>query len=139
LSREAVMEYARIKGWVLHTYVEKWSALLYAGKPYDPKDKELIKWPNENYKVQEGHGPTPFYSFNPDVKTWKDLGENISFYEHDIKRDDPVLVETVKRLGDKSWGYCSELKIVEIPDGVKWQIEEYDGIEWVAEKHRTWR
>ncbi len=25
-----------------------------------------------------------------------------------------------------------------IPDDVKWQIEEYDGLEWIAEKHRTW-
>jgi len=30
------------------------------------------------------------------------------------------------------------LKIVDIPDGVEWEIEEYDGMEWVAEKHRTW-
>ena len=29
-------------------------------------------------------------------------------------------------------------KIVEIPADVEWQIQEYDGMEWVAEKHRTW-
>jgi len=33
--------------------------------------------------------------------------------------------------------YCT-LKVVEIPDDVQWQIEEYDGHEWVAERHRTW-
>jgi hypothetical protein len=27
---------------------------------------------------------------------------------------------------------------VDIPDDVKWQIEEYDGNEWIAESHRTW-
>lgn len=26
----------------------------------------------------------------------------------------------------------------EVPDDVQWQIEEYDGREWVAETHRTW-
>jgi hypothetical protein len=31
------------------------------------------------------------------------------------------------------------LAIVEIPDDVQWIIEENDGMEWVAEKHRTWR
>jgi len=31
------------------------------------------------------------------------------------------------------------LRIIEIPDGVEWQIEEYDGDEWIAEKHRTWK
>ena len=30
------------------------------------------------------------------------------------------------------------LKVVEIPDGVDWEIEEYDGEEWVSEKHRVW-
>jgi hypothetical protein len=28
--------------------------------------------------------------------------------------------------------------VVEIPDGIEWSIQEYDGLEWVAEKHRTW-
>jgi hypothetical protein len=31
------------------------------------------------------------------------------------------------------------LRIVEIPDGVEWHISEYDGIEHIAENHRTWR
>jgi hypothetical protein len=30
------------------------------------------------------------------------------------------------------------LLIVEVPADVDWYIEEYDGLEWVAEKHRTW-
>jgi hypothetical protein len=38
-----------------------------------------------------------------------------------------------------SFGSFSELKIVNIPDDVEFQIEEYDGNEWVAEKHRVWR
>ena len=25
-----------------------------------------------------------------------------------------------------------------IIEAKKWEIEEYDGIEWIAEKHRTW-
>jgi len=29
-------------------------------------------------------------------------------------------------------------KVVEIPDDIEFVIEEYDGIEWVAEKHRVW-
>ena len=59
--------------------------------------------------------------------------------EHEIERNDPVLVQVVEELGEKSSGRHAELKVVEIPDDVKWKIEEYDGVEWVAEQHRTWR
>jgi hypothetical protein len=27
---------------------------------------------------------------------------------------------------------------VDIPDGVKWSIQQHDGKEWIVEKHRTW-
>lgn len=33
----------------------------------------------------------------------------------------------------------TEIKIVDVPDDVDWTIADYDGAEWVAEKHRTWR
>ena len=61
-----------------------------------------------------------------------------SFTEYDIKRDDPALVQVVEQLGDEANGLCSNLVVVEIPDDVKWVIEEYDGIEHIAEVHRTW-
>jgi hypothetical protein len=59
-------------------------------------------------------------------------------YEDKIKRDDPILVEIVEQLGEAADGGFAELKVVEIPDDVQWQIQEYNGDEWIAEKHRTW-
>ena len=56
----------------------------------------------------------------------------------DGARHDPLLVECVEKLGKKAWGQHAELKVVEIPDGVEYSIEEYDGREHVAERHRTW-
>jgi len=61
------------------------------------------------------------------------------FCEREIERNDPVLIEVVESLGAAGNGAHASLKIIEIPEGVDWYIEEYDGIEWVAEKHRTWR
>lgn len=58
--------------------------------------------------------------------------------EYNIERSDPALVQTVEELGEKADGSFSELKVVEIPDGIEWYIHEYDGMEYVAEKHRTW-
>lgn len=61
------------------------------------------------------------------------------FHYYDITRDCPVLVSMVEEQGSAMNSDYSELKVVEIPDDVEWYIEEYDGMEWVAEAHRTWR
>lgn len=68
---------------------------------------------------------------------WKDWQEDWSYY--DIERNDQHLVRVVEKLGDGVNGRFSELKVVDIPDEVEWHISEYDGLEWVAENHRTWR
>ncbi len=61
-------------------------------------------------------------------------------YDHrtDSARACPYLLAVVERLGAAANGDCAKLAIVEIPDGVEWEIDEYDGCEHVAEKHRTW-
>lgn len=59
-------------------------------------------------------------------------------YNNENKRDDPKLIECIEALGNTANGRWSRLGIVEIPDDVEWQIDEYDGVERVAEKHRTW-
>lgn len=58
--------------------------------------------------------------------------------EYELDRDDPYLVTVVKELGIAANGTYANLKVVEIPGNIEWQIEEYDGREWVAEAHRTW-
>lgn len=69
---------------------------------------------------------------------YNELSGNSVEYYFDITRDDPALVQVVEELGSKAAGEFSELKIVEIPDGIKWYIHEYDGMEHVAEQHQTW-
>jgi hypothetical protein len=61
------------------------------------------------------------------------------WYDRDVARDDPYLVKVVKELGSAASGGHATLKIVEIPGDVSWHIAEYDGVEWVAEDHRTWK
>ena len=55
-----------------------------------------------------------------------------------LSRDDSDLIEVVKLLGEDANGLNCKLKIIQIPVEVDWQICDYDGYEWVAEKHRTW-
>ena len=58
--------------------------------------------------------------------------------EYDLQRDDEDLVAVVEELGDKSFGSCSALKIVEIPADVEWMIDNYDGVEKVLDRNRVW-
>lgn len=67
-----------------------------------------------------------------------DIWKKYSFNSRDIERTDKDLITVIEKLGEKANGMCSTLKVIEIPDDVDWVIEEYDGNEWVAEKHRTW-
>lgn len=60
------------------------------------------------------------------------------FWDGDINRDDPLLVQVVEELGEEANDRFSELKVVEIPDDVEWLISEYDGWEHICEAHRTW-
>ena len=66
--------------------------------------------------------------------------ENGEFFDdRDLSRDDPILVEIVETLtSEKASGPYALLKVVEIPDDVEWEVKEYDGMEWIAERHRTW-
>ena len=71
---------------------------------------------------------------------YKELAEvtDPDFHSGHIPRDDAHLIAVVELMGSAAAGGCSELKIVDVPDDVNWCIEEYDGKEWVAERHRTW-
>jgi hypothetical protein len=53
-------------------------------------------------------------------------------------RHNPLLVQVVEELGTAANGSHAKLKVVEIPDGTRYEIDEYDGMEHVAESHRTW-
>ena len=53
-------------------------------------------------------------------------------------REHPLLIKVIKELGGKADGQCAELKIIKIPSEIEYEIKEYDGLEHVAEVHRTW-
>jgi hypothetical protein len=67
-------------------------------------------------------------------KEWDGYG---FLYDLD-QRADPALVACVEKLGEAASGALARLVVVEIPDDVEWEISEYDGVETVAEVHRTW-
>jgi hypothetical protein len=72
-------------------------------------------------------------------QAWNAAYSRTVFTDRDLARDDPYLVAVVEELGNAANGRHAELKVVEIPANVDWEIDEYDGAEWVAEKHRIWK
>jgi len=64
--------------------------------------------------------------------------EKLVLNARDTNRHDPKLIQVIEEMGKAANGGCADLKIVEIPDGVDYEIQEYDGNEHIAEKHRTW-
>lgn len=62
----------------------------------------------------------------------------VNNYYDDSIRTNLDLISVIEELGEGANGSFSNLKIVEVPDGVNWEICEYDGFEHVAEVHRTW-
>lgn len=90
---------------------------------------DLIKYNDPDVPRMVSCGSTYFFD---------EIDDGNFFDESEIERDDPNLVRVVELLGEKASAQLSKLKIVEIPEDVHFTIGEYDGQEWVAEKHRTW-
>jgi hypothetical protein len=64
------------------------------------------------------------------------FSSNLGDYEH---RTNPILISAIEEVGiENASGSLGNIKIIEIPDGIDWEIDDYDGIETVREKHRSW-
>jgi hypothetical protein len=131
LSNEAVERYIELKGLKLFQHLDEGrSSSSYYTVPYEDFKKvhhnDMIKteWEGKH----EGNALFGRYTESNKL-CWSGV--------HQIERNDPALVQVVEEMDANST--YSQLKVVEIPDDVEWDIEEYDGTEWVAEKHRTWR
>ena len=79
---------------------------------------------------------TDFGGFSVDSDVLEEL--NINLKDDDFRlRTHPTLIKMIEE-GYNIDGGAADLKVVTIPDDIDWDIEEYDGVEWVAEAHRIW-
>lgn len=74
-----------------------------------------------------------------------DLGEKIEkipnenyWYYRNLERTDEDLISVIEELGNEASGAYGHVTIVEVPDDVDWEIDDYDGWESIHEKHRSW-
>jgi hypothetical protein len=132
LSKLAVLRYAELEGFKLTGYRNKRDG---TGKldfnSYERIDQteaedngiDLIHW------IKQDLG---------EIISSEQLNQGTYFSERDINRNDLHLVQVVEELGERASGRFGQIRLVEIPDDVEWEIDEYDGLETVHEKHRSW-
>lgn len=148
-------------GFVLSPYAEQRYAELTGRECYFFKqdyNKTYVDAPHEYtpIAIEEASGilfyvcldiPNPMEIFSK--KLWRDMTrdeqiEQNSLYDKhvirlgNLKRNDPLLIQIIEELGEQANGSCAELKIVEIPNDVNWEINDYDGMESVRETSREW-
>lgn len=110
---------------------------------------ELIKKNSEYIEKTQCNNDNKFIDYNDEYKQHKFMNilykDNISYYLNLYKkyskdfRTNKDLIEIIEFLGEKeSSSRYANLKIIEIPDEVNWEIEEYDGYEKVTEIHKLW-
>ena len=63
----------------------------------------------------------------------------VDLYPPRMQRDDPILVRVVEELGPAASSKYSKADVIEIPDGVCWEICDDRYGEFVREKLREWR
>lgn len=72
----------------------------------------------------------------------KDFLENLGKYYTSFTeyrwRTHPLLIQVIKELKKEANGRFGNIVIIEIPDNIDWEIDDYDGIETIHEAHQSW-
>lgn len=125
LSHAGVLAYARHKGITIYPEHD--------GKPYGFWTYWLVP-PEQRPPSQDNWHELTMDERRASNAAW----DAATLTPIEIARDDPALVAAVEELGIEANGEHASLVVTAIPADVSWQIMEYDGLEWIAESHRTW-
>lgn len=133
LSMDALKRYVELKGMTPYFYKENWKTKTYYKidrNNIDEKDFYII-----NCIVEDLGNEISRKDFWDFIKNNKDK----YIYDMNIPRNDKYLIKAIEEVGlEESSGNCASLKIIEIPDGIEWEIDDYDGMESIEEIHRSW-
>ena len=124
VSQEAYELYAKKKGIELFAYKLE----IVSGKPI--------------YKKTNTGSSIFTITFTKDFGDYIDLSDGISEkYILELRsnhREDPVLIEVVEELGERANSPFSKLVVVDIPDGMEYEVDDYDGVETLHQKVEKW-
>lgn len=112
LSKEACQRYWDIKGQQVWIEDVQWGFTVWLVPPEERLEER--EW--SSMTMDERHD----FNYQYSKQTW---------YNRNVDRHDPVLVQVVEELGDKANGECAKLRIAEVSGA--YRIDEYDGSESV--------
>jgi hypothetical protein len=145
LSPFAVKRLAELKGRPCYFFRRSTASLLHGDYlPTTPEAirDELMFWafdipnPNEVFMREDNWHDMTMEQRRASSALYEKHTHNTG---RELDRADPDLVRVVEELGSETAsGRFAKLVVVEIPDGVEYEIDEYDGREHIAETHRTW-
>jgi hypothetical protein len=114
----------------------------YAKQEQDPETGLWLPQPLNDGEVIFDRELTPLGedTFNDLYHQYKGHGISDRYWDSWTRenREHPMVVRVAEELGEAASGRHADLRVVEIPEGVEYIIDEYDGIEHIAEAHRTW-
>ena len=121
ISPKALLKLIEMNSELVETHTHEWSF-----SPYEIENETLIG--NDLYSSKD-------YELHNKERTVV-YTSNCRDYEN---RSHPDLIKVIELLGEtEASGRLSSLDIREIPDGVDYYIEDYDGMESIHENHRSW-
>jgi len=89
----------------------------------------------KNYdELNEDNENSPYIIKNDNVL----FGSHYSNFAEKKNRSNKLLIQVVEEFGFEASSAFANLQIVEIPDDIEWDIDEYDGIETIHEAHQSW-
>ena len=127
ISHKAKYEYYRRKGLNPTYYVEN-----YTNKSFHRASTSDLQYVDNNmriYVAKDDYGK---------VLDKDEFWDNYTYVPNYELRDDKILIEIVEEMGDEVDGDHAKLVVKSIPDDMEYEITEYDGIETLREKHRSW-
>lgn len=125
LSNKAVSRLAELNGKKAYHF----------NRDYTNKKTTYIPIKNEDDKSMFAD---TFSVPNPNDFTEKELWDKYYITCRPDDRTDRLLIQVIEELGKDANGSCAKLEVIEIPDGVEYYIDDYDGIENIHESHRSW-
>lgn len=137
-SYQATMLYFKKKGMKVFPY----ATMARYDKGIEPTYEKVVYIPDNDFlgnKKEEGYIFSPIFYFKEEV----DINSEKNIFDIEDKfgnntlidisfeklREDQIMAEVVEELGYDANGQSAKLVVIEIPDGIKYLIEEYDGIE----------